>query len=93
MARVRSPKAQALDDYIEELERRYPAVHAEEMQSSSGTADYWIRVETPESLLSEVEDITSTLSYDWHVERGVDILASVRCRSEAEESRDGKAHT
>ena len=77
MARPRSAKAQALKDYIEALTKQFPEVYAKPMQSSSGVGDYWVRVEVPEPMLLDVVDATSALSYDWRVERGVDILASV----------------
>ena len=77
MARPSSRKAQALRDYIEALTKQFPEVYAKPMQSSSGIGDYWVRVEVPEPILLDVVDTTSALSYDWRVERGVDILASV----------------
>lgn len=77
MSRPASAKTQAIKDYIAALQLQFPKVHAERMQSSSGTADYWIRVEVPEPILLDVVDATSELSYRWLVERGVDILASV----------------
>lgn len=77
MPKTTSAKAQAVKDYIAALEKQFPKVHAERMQSSSGTADYWIRVEAPDPILLAVVDATSELTYKWLVERGVDILASV----------------
>lgn len=77
MARSKTAKNLALEDYIDALERQFPQVHAEPMRASSGIGDYWVRVEAPDPILLEVVDLTSALSYDWRVERGVDILASV----------------
>ena len=84
MARPRSAKSQALADYIAALEKKFPGVHAERMRSSSGVGDYWVRVEVPESIVLDVVDATSSLSYDWLVERGVDILASVSSTEDGE---------
>ena len=77
MGRTRSEKEQALKDYIKAIEQQFPEAHAKEMRSSSGIGDYWVRVEVAEPILLQVIDATSALSYSWHVERGVDILASV----------------
>lgn len=87
MPRSRAEKAQALKDYIDALEKRLPQVHAEPMTSSSGIGDYWVRVEAPEQLLLDVVDVTSELSYDWRIERGVDILASVSTKEDEESAR------
>ena len=84
MAGPRSAKAQALKDYMHALEKQFPAIHVEQMQSSSGTGDYWVRVEAPETILLDVEDATSGLSYDWLIERGVYILASVAAKGHSE---------
>jgi hypothetical protein len=80
MAKIMTSKVQAVKDYIDTLSLQFPGIHAERMKSSSGTGDYWVRVEVPELLLFDVLDATSALSYDWHVKRGVDILASVTAK-------------
>ena len=66
-----------MQDYMAALKEQFPGVDVTPMPQHFSTSALWVRVEAPESILLDVVDATSSLSYTWLVDRGVDILASV----------------